>query len=176
MRLQFFSIPAHGDAAGTDALNSFLARHRICAVRRRFVDCGTQSYWAICVSYVEQEPRAATALAGKGGRVDYREVLSPADFAIYARLREVRKELAARDGVPPYHVLTNEQLADLVQRRVDTRAGLEALPGFGTARLGKYGDQLVAALKGAFAHAATLVAARSAGGRSSTDAADARAH
>jgi hypothetical protein len=40
--------------------------------------------------------------AGRGvaprGRVDYREVLTPEDFAVYARLRDRRKEIAQPSG------------------------------------------------------------------------------
>ena len=49
----------------------------------------------------------------RGGkqRVDYKEVLSPADFALFAKLRDWRKATAEQEGIPVYAVLTNEQLA-----------------------------------------------------------------
>ena len=150
MKMQFFTIPAHGDQDATDAVNNFLAQHRVSSVRSHFVADGAQSFWAIRVTYVEREPRAKAAPAGRG-QIDYRQVLSAEDFAVYARLREVRKRLAGEHGVPPYQILTNEQLADIVQRRLHTRAELEALSGFGEARLRKYGQALLAAFTEAFA-------------------------
>ena len=50
---------------------------------------------------------------GGGGRprVDYKEILSADEFAVFVRLREVRKQLAATEAIPVYAVCTNEQLA-----------------------------------------------------------------
>jgi hypothetical protein len=72
------------------------------------------------------EPAIAQPAAGaaaRAGRVDYREVLSPPEFAVYDRLRTLRKELAQAEGLPPYAVFSNEQLAAFVQRRNQQRAG-----------------------------------------------------
>ncbi len=91
MQLRFFTIPIHGGESTAEELNRFLAAQRILAVERHLVQDGGASAWAVCVAF---EP------AGEGGRppttrrgkVDYREVLSEADFAAYARLRSLRKE------------------------------------------------------------------------------------
>lgn len=103
MRCHFFQIPAHGDSATAAALNACLARNRVHEVERHFVAAGIDSFWAICVTTVEGEARAGVIsgprAAGKE-RIDYREILSAPEFAAYAKLREVRKRLAARDGVP----------------------------------------------------------------------------
>jgi hypothetical protein len=56
------------------------------------------------------------------GKVDYREVLSAQDFAVFSKLREVRKGLAEKEGVPPYTIFTNEQLAAVVRQKVTTKA------------------------------------------------------
>jgi hypothetical protein len=67
--------------------------------------------WALAVEYLE-----GPALSGpgktRGGkpRVDYKEVLSPADFALFAKLRDWRKTTAEKEGIPVYAVLTNECL------------------------------------------------------------------
>ena len=61
-------------------------------------------------------PRPSPA-ATKGKRIDYRDVLSEADFAVFKRLREWRKQVAAAEGVPVYTVFTNEQLATIVTTR-----------------------------------------------------------
>ena len=73
------------------------------------------------------------------GKVDYREVLSAEDFAVFSKLREVRKGLAEKEGVPPYTIFTNEQFATVVRQKVTTKAALEKVEGVGAARLEKYG-------------------------------------
>lgn len=149
MRLQFFSIPAHGDAAAVAELNAFVSTHRVRELERRFVDAGVDSFWAICVSFVDGEARPAVVAGARGSSkeaIDYRAVLNPPDFAAYAKLRELRKAMALRNGVPPYQVLTNDQLAHLVRKRVVTKQALDAVEGFGAARATKYGAELLAAL------------------------------
>jgi superfamily II DNA helicase RecQ len=79
--------------------------------------------------------------------VDYRVVLSPADFAVFARLRQARKELAQGEAVPVYTVFTNEQLAQMVQTRATTKAALETIAGVGDARIEKYGLRVLEILR-----------------------------
>ena len=61
---------------------------------------------------------------GKRGKVDFKDVLSDPEFAVFARLRALRKEKADAEGVPAYALFTNDQLAEMVQRRVGTVAAL----------------------------------------------------
>jgi superfamily II DNA helicase RecQ len=119
-----------------DELNAFLSTHRILAIERHFVPESINSVWAICVTYLDSAGRPP---AEKRGRVDYREVLSDSDFALFARLRALRKALAEKDGVPAYALFTNEQLAEMVRRRVHSIQALEQIDGVGPARTEKYG-------------------------------------
>src|SRR5208282_989818 len=96
-------------------------------------------------------------ISAKRGKVDFKDVLSEPEFAVFARLRALRKELADGEGVPAYALFTNEQLAEMVRRRVTSRATLGEVPGVGDARIEKYGEKFLriltdAALPGAIAH------------------------
>lgn len=140
MHLRFFTIPIHGGDEAAAELNRFLGAHRILTIDRSLVQDGANSAWALCVSF---EPAADRSQPGKrGGKIDYREVLNEQDFAVFARLRTLRKELADGEGIPAYAVLTNEQLAELVQRRVQSAAALREIAGVGDARVEKYGEAL----------------------------------
>lgn len=145
MRFHFLTIPAFDPDAAQDALNAFCAQHRIVASERHFVDRGVDSFWAVCVTWVEGSAAAFPA-QGKRDRVDYREVLGEADFAVYSELRRLRKQLAEREGVPAYAIFTNEQLAAMVQRRVATAQALGAIEGVGEARVVNFGDVFLATL------------------------------
>jgi superfamily II DNA helicase RecQ len=150
MALKFFTIPIRDVAHGEGELNSFLSSHRVLALDRQFVNLGENSFWTICVDYL---PPSSTGDAGHGGdrkgRIDYREVLPPEAFAVFAKLRDLRKQLAQSEAVPIYTIFTNEQLAEMVRRRVSTKTDLEAIAGVGDARIGKYGEQFLAAVKDA---------------------------
>jgi superfamily II DNA helicase RecQ len=97
------------------------------------------------VSYLDRGGRPPSETIAR--RIDYRERLSEADFAIYAKLRSLRKSIAERDGLPAYALFTNEQLAAMVQQRVTSLKGLEEIPGVGPARVSKYGAAFLEILR-----------------------------
>jgi len=116
----------------------------VLAVKKEFVAEGENSFWTFCVEYLESAPGGLGA-GGLGGRpkVDYKEVLKPEEFQVFSRLREWRKGVAEQEGVPVYAVLTNEQLAQIIQKRVSSKTALKEIEGVGDARVEKYGDAVL---------------------------------
>lgn len=160
LQYHFFSIPALHPQQAQDELNRFCAAHRVVTVERQFIAAGTDSHWALCVAVAggpgklpdalkAAERRTGTGDASASTRVDYKQVLGEADFALYAELRQWRKTAAEQAGVPVYAVFTNEQLAEIVTREVGTLAGLGAIDGIGPARLERYGADVLARLQAA---------------------------
>ena len=151
--LHFFSIPALGGRAEQDALNAFVAQQRVVALDKHWLDAGLDSCWAVCVTVAAGPgPLPATLkLAGsKGGRaekIDYREVLDPDDFAVFAALRGLRQQLSGQDGVPPYALFTNEQLAVMARQRPTSADALRTIDGVGEARVSKYGAAFLAVVQ-----------------------------
>ncbi len=143
MKYRFFTIPVQASDAAAKALNQFLAEQRILAVEREFIADGCNSAWAFCIGYDDAGHQPAAA---KTGKVDYKEVLSAEDFAVFAKLRLLRKQLAEQEGVPAYALFTNQQLADMVVSRINTLAALSALSGVGEARVEKYGQAFLETL------------------------------
>ncbi|MCP4282812.1 MAG: hypothetical protein GY776_22810 [Alteromonas sp.] len=147
---KIFSLPTIGDEAQESALNHFLAQHKIIHVDRQIVSLGEQSYWTLCVNYQGQATQHKVASADKKPRIDYKEVLTEAQFSVFAALRELRKELAAKDGVPVFGVFTNDQLAQMVKLPVLTSAQLTAIDGIGESKLSRYGGSFLAVLNNYF--------------------------
>ncbi len=150
MAYRFFVVSVKDDGTAATELNGFLRSRRVLAVDRRWVEQGSESYWSFCVDYLESGGGGSSPpfKSGAGrGKVDYREVLNPEDFSVFARLRQVRKELAQAESVPVYAVFTNEQLAQMVQGRMTTRAALEKIAGVGGARIEKYGGRMLEILR-----------------------------
>ena len=50
---------------------------------------------------------------------------------------------AEKEGVPVYTIFTNEQLAQMVQKKVNSKVGLKEIEGVGDARVEKYGEALM---------------------------------
>lgn len=146
MRMHFVVVPVFESAEAEADLNRFLASHRVLSIEREFLSAGPRSAWAVCIHYVEGKA-PSIAEQNRKKSVDYREVLSEEDFARYASLRSLRKELAEKQGVPAYTLFTNEQLATIVRSKATTLAALKRVDGVGKARIEKYGAVFVEALK-----------------------------
>ncbi len=66
------------------------------------------------------------------------------DGPLMAALREWRSARARADGVPAYIVAHDALLAEIVERRPESIAGLRRMKGMGPAKLEKYGDEILA--------------------------------
>lgn len=82
MRLKFFAVPAADSADAEREVNAFLASKRILAIDRQLVTANG-TYWALAITYDEGDSGRAPI---KRGRIDYKEVLSEPDFAVFSRL------------------------------------------------------------------------------------------
>lgn len=151
MKYKFLVIPARYPEAGEEALNSFCSQHRVSFVEKHLITDGADSYWSICVTWLDGEG-ALSASNHKKPPVDYKQILDESDFAIFLELRNLRKEIAEQQGVPPYALFTNEQLAAMVQQRINSKAALQAIPGVGKSRVEKYGDFFLQKLSELTAH------------------------
>jgi len=138
MPFKFFVVPISDGGQAEAELNGFVRSHRVITVDRRWVDLGAASFWSLAVDYLDGPASIgipASKPAGAKAKVDYKETLSPDDFAVFARLREARKEIAGAESVPVYAIFTNEQLAQMVRAKAATRAALRRIEGVGEARL-----------------------------------------
>jgi len=144
VKLGFFAVPMLDGDEESQELNRFLSTNRVLLVERHFVSDGPRSAWAVCLSYLDRGGRPAPE---QGKRVDFREILSEADFAVFVKLRNLRKSMSEKDGLPAYTFFTNEQLAAMVQQRVTSLKALEEIPGVGSARVKKYGAAFLEILK-----------------------------
>ena len=142
IQMRFFLIPVGDCANSVTELNRLLRSERILSIKKEFVADGPDSFWSLAVSYLSSDDGGGKG--GDKGKVDYRSVLSPDEFALYVKLRDWRKKVAESEAVPVYAVLTNEQLAEISRRRVKTKKAFQEIPGVGDARVNKYADSLLA--------------------------------
>ncbi len=145
MAFKLFTVPIHNGEAAEDELNAFLRSHRVLSVEQRWVDQGATSFWSFCIDYLDPAANGGkgSRRSGQRGKIDYRQVLNDADFAVFAKLRDLRKEIAQSEGIPVYAIFNNEQLAKMVQQKARTNSGLEAIAGVGDGRIEKYGDRFL---------------------------------
>ena len=146
MPFEFIQIPANGQGSAKEELNRLLRGGRIASVRKEFVPNGEDSFCAFCIEFLDGVSGADKGRSGP--KVDYKEVLSEADFAVFSKLRDLRKVLSEKEAIPAYSIFTNEQLAAMVTEKVDSEAALGKIPGVGASRVEKYGAAFLVVLKG----------------------------
>lgn len=145
IQFKFFLVPVTTSHETETDLNRFLRSVRALTVHREFVDQGQNSFWCLVVEYLTDSADHTHSKSRKENRdrIDYKEILSPENFAVFARLREWRKQFAASEAVPVYTIFTNEQLASIARKRIKTLAELKSLEGVGEARISRYGESVI---------------------------------
>ena len=142
MQIKLFLLPADADAGDVEEMNKFLRSNRIIDVVKQFVNSEGGKYWTFCVTYL---PDSAKTEQSKRG-IDYREVLPADEFAIFAKMRDVRKNLSQSDGIPPYAIFTNEELAELAKIALAeplTLINMKKVNGIGNKKIEKYGTRFI---------------------------------
>ena len=133
------------------SVTEFLADKEVCSIHDHFFVKDDVPYLTLVVRYrpgalpPPDEPRRA----GRQRDESWRQTLAKEDWPLFNTLRDWRGERAKADGVPPYVVCNNRQLAEAVKARPEPLTTLGAIEGFGEAKLKKYGKELLALMAGA---------------------------
>jgi ATP-dependent DNA helicase RecQ len=90
---------------------------------------------------VPEETPLASAFAGLSEK-------PPTDTALFERLRSWRGEQARKQRVPAYVVLHNSHLEEISRRKPSTIHELGAIKGVGLRRAARYGEELLALVRG----------------------------
>ena len=146
MQVEIFTIPVKHPQEAQEGLNRFLRSHRVLTVEKVFHASGEGCFWTFCVEYLEGTSNLPADKKKSVPKIDYKEVLSDEQFAVFSRLRDLRKSLAEREAVPAYAIFTNEQLAAMVRGKVQTMSELAKIEGLGESRVKKYGEAFLALL------------------------------
>jgi len=135
-----YTVPVFDPGAELEKLNAFLRGNRVYHVEKRFFVSGQGAYWSFCIEHEGvSQPKTQ-------GKIDYREKLSEADFAIFSKLRDLRASCAKEHNIPLYSVFTNEQVVEMIHRKTGSVSKLKQIPWVGKSRVDAYGDVFAAFL------------------------------
>jgi superfamily II DNA helicase RecQ len=149
LQYKFFLVPVSDSEDAELQLNRFLRTVKVVNVQKEFVAQPHNAFWCLAVEYLSGDSAsgAEDGRLKKSRRIDYKDILSPEDFALFVKLRELRKKIAADEAVPVYTIFTNEQLAQISKNRATDRKELMQIDGIGEARAAKYGEQVAEMVK-----------------------------
>lgn len=122
-----------------ELLNRVTINKQVKSCRAEFFRNGEDAYWTVFLEYdplLEKAPERSL------------EGLDEPQKMLLDRLRAWRKERAAKDGVPVYIIGTNREMADVVKAKPGSLEALKAIKGFGKGKIDKYGEEIVAMIRG----------------------------
>jgi len=136
-----FFISPFSEKSVAEELNAFLRSHRIVNVEKRLIDGERGTGWVFLIEYGNDGSKNTSGASSQ--RIDYREVFNPVEYALFDKLRNLRKDAADKSGIPVYAVFTNEQLASMVKKPPKTAKDLLSINGVGESRIKQYGEMFI---------------------------------
>jgi len=149
MLIKIFTLRFSERIEGFDdePVRAFMADKEVVAVNERFFIKDGVPYWTVMLKYKPasdaKTEAPATETARQERKTDPRDILKDADMPLYNRLRDWRNERARKDGVPPYVVFNNKQVAEIAVKRPRSLNQLSAIKGVGQAKIEKYGQAVI---------------------------------
>lgn len=141
MQIKIFSVSVLGGEDEEERLNLFLRSHKVADVRRELVQTDSGCFWTFCISYMLGA--SPSLMSEKKEKTDYKQVLDEHSFSRFAKMREIRKQLAAEDAVPAYLVFTDAELAEFAKVERLTLGEMKKVNGVGEKRMEKYGEKFL---------------------------------
>lgn len=100
---------------------------------------------------VKLQPSAVAVIKGDA-KVNQKVSLPPSrkeadDVSLFDRLRELRREIARRESLPPYMIFADSTLREMTQYCPQDRRALIRISGVGERKLEKYGDEFLSEIR-----------------------------
>lgn len=138
MPYKLFTFPIVTD--NEEDMNKFLRSNKIIDVEKHLITFNNNAYWTFCIQYVSINLTASSY--EKKEKIDYKVVLSEANFKTFSQLRLIRKKLAEEDAVPAYAVFTDSELSDIAKLEEISEKNMLSIQGIGAKKIEKYGEAL----------------------------------
>lgn len=140
MQIKLFTIPVGDSGAAQEEMNRFLRGNKILEVQNQLISNENGAYWCFCIRYIEKAFVPAEAHKGK---VDYKQILDEATFKKFSKLREIRKKVAAEEGMPAFAIFTDEELAGLAKLETITPKTMLLVKGIGDKKVERFAKHFI---------------------------------
>ena len=141
MQYKIFSIPVTDDGSAIEEMNRFLRSHKVLETEQQLISTKNGAQWHFCIKYLANaQPDNKSQGSSK---IDYKEVLDEKAFAVFSILREIRKKIAEKEGMPVYAIFTNEELAGIAVLEEILPETIKSVKGIGDKKAERFGKRLV---------------------------------
>jgi len=127
-------------------MSDFLTDKEVLRWESHFFEKKEEFFWTVLVEYrfssgsVQIKQGEEKAEKKEEG---YKAILTDADWPLFRMLREWRGEESKKEGVPPYIICNNIQLARISVTRPTSLNALQNIDGIGRAKIEKYGKGIL---------------------------------
>jgi superfamily II DNA helicase RecQ len=137
------------EAFNNDILDNFLCDKEVITWKSNFFERQKDFFWTIVVEYKHAGSKSGTYPEKYRIKQDetYKDILSENDWPLFKRLREWRGEVSKAQGIPPYIICRNMQLAKIAVTRPKSLNALQEIKGIGNAKKEKYGADILKLVK-----------------------------
>jgi ATP-dependent DNA helicase RecQ len=140
LKLKIFTFQFSESTNGFDdkSLQDFIADKDVIDFAEHFFLHEKTPYLVILISYRLLNHDEKRRDRGQ----DPRKELDEKEKQAYDALRTWRAGRARQEGIPPYLIANNKQLAKMIKLRATTKSALAKVGGIGEAKTAKYGDEI----------------------------------
>ena len=146
MKLKVFTFRFSESNNGIDdtVMQEFIADKEVIEFTEHFFIHEKTPYMTILISYrdIAQDEKKRY-----NQRLDPRKELDEKEKVIYDALRTWRAARAKQEGIPPYMIVNNKQLAKIIRLKAKSNSDLAKVDGIGEAKTKQYGQEILNTIK-----------------------------
>ena len=142
MKLKMFTLrfSENVDGFNDEPLQEFIADKEVIEFSEHFFVHEKTPYLTVVFAYRDISPDEKRK---PYKTQDPRSELDEKEKRTYDALRAWRAAKASQEGIPPYMVANNRQIAGMVKLKAQTKADLGKVKGFGEAKINRYGEDML---------------------------------
>jgi len=124
-------------------LSNQLAGKKIISWNAQFIQRKADHYWTVLVEYEPVSFLPSDQPVAKRQNQSYKDIMTEQDWPLFEALRKWRGETSRKEGVPPYILFTNLQLAKIAVTKPSSLNALQQIQGIGKAKRENYGKAVL---------------------------------
>ncbi len=147
MKLKIFTFRFCENTEGfnDDELQQFSVEKEIIEFAEHFFTFEKRPYLTVILSY-RDKPSGSTDKSVR--KQDPKSELDEQEKQLYDVVRKWRAARATQEGIPPYMIANNKQVASMVKLKVKIKKDFDGVEGFGEAKITRYAEDIIKTLVG----------------------------
>ena len=145
MLIKIFTIEFNAQSKSFDdaEIVAFLKDKVLLSVKDYLIEEGGKKFLAVVITFSVKEQRELIGAKNVGQSKDWEKLINVDNQPLFEALKNWRRDESKRQGLPPFIIFTNKQLADITVMGPKTLNHLSQVDGVGPQKLNRYGDLIL---------------------------------